>query len=262
VTDPISLDPRLLKAALSRTPDCATEEELARLCGADREGGADARIAEHVSGCVRCRTELALLQDFARGPRPDEEEAVAAIVARLAPQVGALTRGEPPARPARVAPAAAPRWAFAPFLRTAAAGLAVATATAVAVLTFTSRDGGPPALSPQSAVGPTVLRSTSVALVAPRGDLDAPARELTWQAVPGAASYEVEVTEVDRTEVWKSEVQVPRAALPQAVSARAVPGKPFVWRVVAKDAQGRAIATSEGQRFRVRLGERRTSEDR
>jgi hypothetical protein len=257
VTDPISLDPMLLKAAVARTPDCATAEELARLCGADREGGADARVAEHVSACARCRTELALLQDFARGPRPDEQEEVAAIVARLAPDVGALVRGDvtAPARP-EAAPAPASRWAFPPFLRTAAAGLAVATATAVAVLTFTSRDGGPPALSPQAAVGPTVLRSTSVALVAPRGDLDAPARELRWQAVPGAASYDVEVTEVDRTEVWKGEVRDARAELPPAVRARAVPGKPFVWRVVAKDAQGRAIATSEGQRFRVRLGER------
>lgn len=255
MTDPISLDPTLLKAALAATPHCATAEELARLCGADREGGADARIAEHVSGCSRCRTELALLQDFERGARPDEEEAVAAIVARLAPDVGALVRGEAGA-PARARAAPAPRWTLPSFLRTAAAGLAVATATALAVLTFTSRDGGPPALSPGEASGPAVMRSTSVALVAPRGDLDAPARELTWQAVPGAASYEVLVTEVDRTEVWKGEVREARAALPPAVSARAVPGKPFVWRVVAKDAQGRAIATSEGQRFRVRLGER------
>jgi hypothetical protein len=101
--------------------------------------------------------------------------------------------------------------------------------------------------------GPTVFRSATVTLVAPEGDVAQAPEALRWEAVPGAASYAVTVTEVDRTEVWRAEVRAPEAPLPAAVRARVVPGKPVLWQVAAKDASGNVVATSGAQRFRVPL---------
>jgi hypothetical protein len=52
--------------------------------------------------------------------------------------------------------------------------------------------------------------------------------------------------------VWSGESREAKIALPAVVRARLVPGKPFLWQVVAKDAGGQAVAASEIQRFRLR----------
>jgi hypothetical protein len=62
--------------------------------------------------------------------------------------------------------------------------------------------------------------------------------------------------EVDRTEVWSTESRQASVALPPSVRARIVPGKPLLWQVVAKDGSGKTVATSEIQRFRLRMRER------
>src|SRR2546425_12971416 len=88
--DPTDVD--ALRAALAPSGSCLTLEQLGRLCDRDHAGSADARAAEHVAGCLRCRTELALLKAFeSASPRPGEEAAASWIVARLERDVARMT---------------------------------------------------------------------------------------------------------------------------------------------------------------------------
>jgi hypothetical protein len=246
-------DVETLRAALAPSASCATLEQLGRLCDRDHVGSADTRVAEHVATCLRCRTELALLKQFESGAlRPDEQEDVRWIAARLARDVARLTAGEalPIPRGASARRTTAWRRFLAP--RALAASLAVAAAGLVVVLNVRGRDGTPPAL-PDVTAGPSSFRSDAIPLKGPAGDLDVAPKELRWEPAAGAATYSVQVMEVDRTPVWSADSREASIALPASVRARVVPGKPFLWQVVAKDAGGQAIASSDMQRFRLRL---------
>jgi hypothetical protein len=246
-------DVETLRAAFAPSASCATLEQLGRLCDRDHVGSADTRVAEHVATCLRCRTELALLKQFESGAlRPDEQEDVRWIAARLARDVARLTAGEalPIPRGASARRTTAWRRFLAP--RALAASLAVAAAGLVVVLNVRGRDGTPPAL-PDVTAGPSSFRSDAIPLKGPAGDLDVAPKELRWEPAAGAATYSVQVMEVDRTPVWSADSREASIALPASVRARVVPGKPFLWQVVAKDAGGQAIASSDMQRFRLRL---------
>jgi hypothetical protein len=252
--DGIRIDAKVLKAALARTLACATLEELGRLCDGEHAGGDDERVARHVAGCLRCRTELALLKQFdAAVSRADEEPTASWITARLerdvARMTGAAAAPTTTAGPQDAARGSARRRA----LRAIAAGLAVAAAALLLMLNLRGGEVRPPPLSPDVAAEPAVFRSNAVTLLGPADDLDEPATALRWEAVPGAASYSVRVMEVDRNEVWKTEARQPGVPLPLDVRARMVPGKPLLWHVIAKDAAGKIMATSQVQRFRLRV---------
>jgi hypothetical protein len=241
--DVFPVDAKAIKAAFARTPSCATIAELDRLCNADHAGGVDARVALHVAGCLRCRTELALLKHFeAATPHPEDEPWLAERVARDLPAV--LHRAAAPAAPAPTR--ADPRRRR---LRTIGAGLAVACAALVVVLNV--REAQPPPLATDVGRGSAVFRSREVTLLGPAGDLGEPPRELRWEPVPGATTYAIRVMEVDRDELWSGESREEAARLPPAVRARMVPGKSLLWQVIATDAAGKVIATSEVGRFRV-----------
>src|SRR3989442_5775027 len=112
---------------------------ICRLCDRDHAGTAEARIAEHVAGCVRCRTELALLKQFETSVlRPDEEEDARWIVARLARDVPRMIAGE--VLPGRSAPRIRPAsWRRFVSLRTAAFSLAAASAALLVVVNIAGR---------------------------------------------------------------------------------------------------------------------------
>jgi hypothetical protein len=249
--DPTDVD--TLRAALLPSRSCASIEQLSRLCDRDHAGTAEARTAEHVAGCVRCRTELALLKQFETSLlRPDEEEDARWIVARLARDVPRMIAGE--VLPGRSAPRIRPAgWRRFVSLRTAAFSLAAASAALLVVVNIAGRDATPPALAPGSTAGPETFRSEEVILEAPAGDVASAPKQLRWHPAAGAHSYSVEVMEVDRTPVWSGGSREPKLALPASVRARMVPGKPFLWQVVAKDLAGNPIASSQMQKFRVRI---------
>ena len=91
-----NIDVKALKAALAPSRACATVEQLSRLCDADHAGSADARLAGHVAGCLRCRTELALLKQFESGTLPPGDEAAARrLVARLERDVAQMVGSVP-----------------------------------------------------------------------------------------------------------------------------------------------------------------------
>jgi len=246
-------DPEMIRAALAPSPNCPSTEQLSRLCDADHAGAAEARAAEHVAGCLRCRTELSLLKHFESGAlRPDEEEDASWIEARLSRDLPRMLAGEvPPQRSGR--PIGSAGWRRFVSLRTVAGGLAAAAAAVLVAVTVAGRDAAPPPLAPGAPTGPEVFRSEEVILESPAADLATAPKQLRWFAAPGAHSYSVELMEVDRTMVFSAESREPKLALPASVRARVVPGKPFLWHVVAKDQSGNSIATSQMQKFRVRM---------
>ena len=191
----------------------------------------------HVQTCARCQAEIALWQEFQESaPEPEDGAAVQWVVAEL--------------RRRRSAPAPGPRraaiWAF--FGRgLIATAMTLVLGLAVGYLAWDRE----PAVQDIGTSGQPAYRASQLHVVAPVGDVGSAPRELQWKAPAGATQYDVVIMEVDRTEVWRSSSQAPRVALPPAVVSRFVPGKPFLWEVVARNGSGAAIAESGTQRFRV-----------
>jgi hypothetical protein len=121
----------------------------------------------------------------------------------------------------------------------------------VVAIGFQLRVAGPPTLRPLGESGTEVLRSHTLELLAPKGDLPQQPREIQWQPAPGAVKYTVRLLEVDRSELWKTETTETRVEMPSGVQARIVPAKTVLCEVAAFDAAGRKVAESESVRFRL-----------
>lgn len=234
-----------LREALSPSRACASALELGALADGSLAELAAARVRNHLSSCMRCRTELTLLKEFENAaPGPDEEDAVGSISARLERRFSEAT----PSQTRRGA--ALPRRSWSTALNVG--GFALAATTLVAALAIGLRERRAPELAPPSPAAPAVFRSAAITILSPAGDLDAPPDELRWEPTTDAASYSVEVMEVDHAGLWRAETRDASIALPPALRAQIVPGKPLLWEVVAKDAAGRPVAWSGKERFRVR----------
>lgn len=221
-----------LRAAIAPTSRCL---ELERL-----EGPLTAGEREHVKDCLRCQTELALLNQFqSSAPAQDEGAAVQWIVSEVRRRRAKDSHGRR---------AGAINGLFG-GLRWRQLGLATAALIAVIVVGYVARDREPQ-LRDET---PTTVgyRTQQLTAVSPVGDVVAAPSELTWVAVAGAARYDVEVLQVDRTRLWRASSSVPRVVLPASVIAQFVPGKGVIWEVSAVDASGKVIAFSGAQRFRV-----------
>lgn len=214
-------------------PDCVPIERLAaaELATADHA---------HVAACARCQTERALAQAFeAEEPRAEEGAAVEWIVRE--------TRRRVFPEPATVAAGASTgprRWALPQWATWASAALAASLGVYLLV-----RTPGMPSVPIESE---PAYRSTTVALVAPVGDVPTAPTELRWQSVANAARYVVSVSEVDGTELWRSTTDGLRADLPDAVRTAARPARTLHWRVEAVDAAGRSIGEPGTASFSVR----------
>ena len=197
-------------------------------------------VRQHLETCARCRTELALLQEFeAVDVQPGEGESVAWIEDRLRSRAGELSAAPP-------TPAATRSWWRFPQWRVLALASAAALLISVGIY---QRTGTQPDLpSP----GPTpVWRSGQLALLAPLGDIAAPPREFRWEAVPGASSYRVHVLQVDGTEIWSGESAESRIAVPVELLHTFIPARAFQWRVEARNPAGEQIATASLQTFHI-----------
>jgi len=244
-----SIERSLLRKVLSPSNACATPLELGGLADGSLAQPAAAHLRDHVSGCARCQTELTLLKHFEKAaPGPDEEGAVRWISARLERRFSEASPRPSPWRARHEA--ALPRRSV--FTTLNLGGFAVAAATLAAAVTIGLREGRAPELTQPSPAAPTVLRSAGITTLSPAGDLEAAPNELRWEPQADAASYSVQVMEVDHAELWSAETRDASIVLPPALRGRIVPGKPFLWEVVGKDAAGRAVAWSGRQRFRIR----------
>jgi hypothetical protein len=235
---------QILQAALGPGDDCVPVEQLERFV---IEGSTPpAPLAEHAKSCRYCQTQIQLLREFGAGTlRETETEAVRLIAARLrarSNEVFRATRAQVDERE--------PWWrAFlrAPWLSPAA--LAFAGILVVVAISLQMRNA-PPGLRPPRP-DQEVLRSNTISVIAPSGDIQQAPGEIRWQAAPNAVRYEVRLLEVDGAELWKGETPENRIELPAAVRARVVPAKTLLCQVLAFDASGHRVAQSETVRFRL-----------
>jgi hypothetical protein len=230
-------DRELLRSGLG-TGSCPSVEQLEALLG-DTSPSA---LKQHVESCAACRTELELLRSFTVGEvRESEAAAVSAITARL----------RPPARAREIVQVKTPWWRelfaqrwFAPAMM-ATAALLVAIGVAIQI----ERSKQPALLVPGG--GTEVLRSGSIAIVSPSGDVQEKPREIRWEPVANAARYKCAILQVDRTELWSGEAREPRVDLPPSAQTLIVPARTLLIHVEAFDAGGNRIAESEPVRFRL-----------
>ncbi len=225
---------RNISEAFGPGADCPSIEDLVLniegLRGLDTRRSAES----HVAQCAYCETELAMYREFVSPePRPDERPHVEAIVHRL--------RQNSPVE--RVA-----WWQRLLSVRILApASLALA---AVALFMFVSVPQRS-SLPPQVSTVDDTLRSGSVSLISPVGQLHQVPVFFEWQPLKNAAHYKIAVREVDDTPVWQGESSVPKMPFPAEVRNQITPLKTLKWNVIALDDKGVEISTSTTQTFRL-----------
>jgi len=237
------------KSGLSATPECLSLEEIgAHFDGTTPDNG-KSRVEGHLSGCPRCQSELGMLRSFQIAEPVIEEGAAAGwIVARLERQQQQLA-GTVAAKAARE------QTSWWTGLFSFRPRIAILAGAAVLVALFAVRMAQRPAQEPEliadASRGGAVLRSQEISVVNPSGDLQVPPTEFRWQAVAGAVSYSIQVTEVDHTMVWSGESKETSLAIPAEVRSTMVAQKPLLWQVTAFGVRGDKIAASQQQRIRV-----------
>ncbi|MCU1329377.1 MAG: hypothetical protein JWN34_4747 [Bryobacterales bacterium] len=139
-------------------------------------------------------------------------------------------------------------WSLSPSL----GGLALAAAAVVLAVGLASqwRDRGS---DPVSETQGAVLRSTTIRVQTRLENLTSAPAEIRWEPVDGAAVYEVSVAEVDRSEIFHKTFTAPVLLVPADLARLLVPGKTLSFRVTARDASGKEVASSGPLSLRVEL---------
>jgi hypothetical protein len=224
-----------LKRALRPMGDCP---DLAALAGA----ASNPDFGQHLAGCSRCRTELAMLREFENGePGAGELASVQWIQSELlrrAPR--RLSMGE------RLS-----GWAaeiFSPRRRFALSMAGVSLLLLVGIGIYSQRAGeGPLANRTQ----PTIWRSGQFQAVSPVGDITQIPVAFQWENVPGAVKYGIHLSGVDGAEVWSAESHETSIVPPPEIRNLLTPGRAFHWKVEAKNAAGETIAATDSQIFHI-----------
>lgn len=218
----------VLKQALQRGPGCPPLTEL--LESADR-------FREHIHGCPACQTEVAAFQRFSDEPQTaSERAAVRAIVASQT-----LPGRVPAAKPSAWSRFLSPAWMGGAAMALAAIVFAVGIGSQ-----WTARHTGTDA-----GLETGQMRSQSVNITSPHGDLETMSREIRWQPVVGAAAYAVTVSEVDRTVLIYENVTSSAFVLPDPTYTLVMSGKTILVNVTALDAAGKQTAASGFITFHV-----------
>lgn len=220
-----------LRQSLQSGPDCPSIEQLT----AYDEGSLPApeleRIRKHCAECPACAAELSLFRQFAQAEvRPEEAADVDWIAQRLRPAVA------PPAKPRR-------SWWMMPAPVWALAGVALM----MAGLGWQFNRGGLPQVAMEESS--STLRSASVELLTPSGDLAEGPREIIWKPVAGAARYQVAVLAVDGAELVKQQTTRPQWDA-QALRDLMRPRQTLMVRVTAQGPEGKQLAVSADVSFR------------
>ncbi|HZS28616.1 MAG TPA: hypothetical protein VFB76_15420 [Candidatus Angelobacter sp.] len=227
--------------AAAATKDCLPLEVLERFT---EDAPADTKAAAHLSSCAHCQTELSMLKDFeAATPSADEGAAVAWITAKLQrQQLGGSAKPTPATRVSfwrnlfRI-----------PYM----AGAAAMAAVLVLAISLHHPEPGQPRLGGPSNIG--VLRSGEVKLVSPTtSDLAQPPSEFRWEAVPGAASYKLELTDALDKPLASATSSQPQIETTPEMKAAMQARMPIKWKVTALNASGKTIAESSGGSFKIK----------
>jgi hypothetical protein len=231
---------KMWQEAAAETKECLPLETLERMMD---NPSADAKAAAHLAGCAHCQTELAMLKNFEQStPSADEGAAVAWIASQLQRQQNA--------------PAAQQKVARVPFWRTMfrvpyMAGAAALAAVLIFGFSFYhGNSDGPGKLNP--GLGDGNFRSGSIHLVSPITEQSAPPAEFRWDAVQGASSYQVELKDVAGITLASAKSTQNVLPVTPEMKANMVSGKPLKWKVTALDANGKEIANSSTEQFKVK----------
>jgi hypothetical protein len=229
----------ILRKALAPAGDCPPIERLEACLDAN---AAPQDLMRHLESCGYCRTELDLLRSFHAGPRDAAEVEAVNLVAECL-RTPRLPLGEG---------VSDPWWKRIFQTRWLSPALVVAASLLIAVAVGVQwRRTSIPYLHVPSQPDQEVLRSGTVKIVAPAGDIRVPPTLIQWQPVPDAAQYRVSLLEVDRTEIWSASTTEIQLDIPASEKAKILPAKTLLLQVVAFDSSGRKLAESQLVAFRL-----------
>lgn len=216
-------------------PETFLPEELARLAPAELR-----KLEAHIDTCAACAAEKQLAAAFEVPETLDQRDqrAVDKIAGRIRPYRRSWLSqlGLPSLRDLAVAPA---------FQFAAAAMLLIAVG-------FGIRSAAPPELG--DVPDATVMRSSSLILVAPVGELDMLPTELQWVEVEGASEYTATIRGVDGSVLAQRSTTSARLSLATLSELSLQPAVAYSWSVEARDENGARIALSAESTFRARPG--------
>lgn len=228
------------QAVIANKAECPPIETVAALASGGLSEDAAAATLAHIGNCPHCDAEFSMaarcLADATAEQQAAEDANVALIAARLQKKLPFRHRSW---------------WQqlldFSPRVPT---GIAAACAM-LALVAYVGQRPVEPGLDPTASPGAVVLRSSSVELIAPAGDLAAAPAQFEWQPVAGADRYVFELLEVDGNVLFRGETESTRLAMPVAAGRHIVPAKTLLWKVTAFRG-GSEVATSSTQRFRMK----------
>ena len=214
----------VFRRALRHGEDCPPPEAMIEAMEHGAAGHEE--IPAHVKRCPACQTELALFRGFEAGEvKADERDAVDYILRRL--------RGEESAPGPSLWQRLTGFWTPVRM-----GGFAVAAAALLLTIGLStqwqSRRGTPETMQEND-----VLRSAVIRGISPQGDVAAFPDQIRWEPVPGAAEYNVTLSEVDRNVIFHKKFTTPALDVPQEVRTLMVPGKTVLLLITAMDSSGR-----------------------
>lgn len=257
---------KLWREAVSATSDCPSLDVLEKIMDsasrvssneaasneaasndAAKTATVDVKTVAHVRQCPHCQSEISMLRSFESAtPSRDEGAAVAWIAAQL--ERNQQTRGGSQQKQRASVVASWRNFFRVPYM---AAAAALVLAAALGISLYVSENSRP---AFNSNYGASPMRSGSIRLTGPSGELAQVPSQFTWEAWPGAAGYSVKLTgmDMDHTLVWQGSSSQNSLALSPEVKALIRPGKPLELTVTALDSAGRPLASGKDH-FRVAL---------
>lgn len=219
--------------AVSATKECPTVEVLERVM---EESSSDPKAAAHVASCPHCQSEIAMLRNFESSvPNANGGAAVAWIAAHLERnQTGAAAKSQAPVVPFWRALFRVPYMA-------AAAALILAIGLGIS---FYISDGSKQPTFTTGNIGVQYRGEIHLNTV---GELNQAPQQLTWDAVPGAAGYSVEIRDVTNEKLWQGKSRQNSINIDPELKTRMRQGKPLKWTVTAVDGNGKELAAGEGK---------------
>jgi hypothetical protein len=242
----------MMPGDIGRTPECISVEEIDRYLHGALDETRLQEVRTHIKACSVCTAELALLRSFQSAEvLPEEAEPVRWITNRLGERVGEIfqTPGMEPVRRTR-APWWRISWSFS-SLRTPA--LAFASLVIVLTVGLLRYRNSVPVLD--TSAGPAVMRSQTLAVIAPVGKVDRMPSEFQWHPVAGAVRYQLRLVSVGRSELFTANVHTTSFKLSAGDSAKLTGRKTVIWEVSAVNREGAVIALSGEQQFEIVEGQ-------
>lgn len=231
---------KIWQEAASATQECLPLEVLEQMT---ENVSTDPKASAHLAGCAHCQTELAMLKNFEQStPSADEGAAVAWIAAQLERR--------------QSVPVAQQKIARVPFWRTMfrvpylAGAAALAAVLVLGISLYHGNSDGPGRINP--GLGSGIVRSGSIHLVSPIAEQNSVPAEFRWEAVQGASSYQIELKDV--AGITLATAKSSQNVLPVTPEMKAVmiSGKPLKWQVTALNADGKEIANSGAEQFKIK----------